>query len=138
MEIGSGRRVIDGDVSHNEATREDGEDVTAVFAVGGDSSQEAIHCGLTSSAHTSAMSNSAPGLKKHIMPQRNCFGAGKATHGVVRMWRGRAGSAVTRNRRGARGHMVLQCSRYIERWIKWTRVELTGKLSWTKSNQKPK
>jgi hypothetical protein len=32
--IGSGRRVNDGDVSHNEATREDGEVVTAVFAVG--------------------------------------------------------------------------------------------------------
>jgi hypothetical protein len=28
--------------------------------------------------------------------------------------------------------------RYIERWIKWARVEFTGKLSWTKINQKPK
>jgi hypothetical protein len=97
--------VNDGYVNHNEPTREDGEDVIAIFAVGGGSSPETIHCGLTSSAHTSAMSNSAPGLKKHIMAQRNCFGVGRATHGVVRRWRGRAGSVVTRNRRGAKGHL---------------------------------
>jgi hypothetical protein len=64
--IGSGRRVNDEYVSHNEACRQDGEDVTAVFAVGGSSIPEVIHCGLASSAHTSAMCNSAQGLKKHI------------------------------------------------------------------------
>jgi hypothetical protein len=33
--IGKSRSVNVGDVGHHEATREDGEDVTAVFAVGG-------------------------------------------------------------------------------------------------------
>jgi hypothetical protein len=82
--VGSSRRVNKGYVRHHEATREDGEDVTAVFTVGGDSIPEAIHGGHASSAHTSPMSNSAPALKKHIMAQRNCFATGRATHGVVR------------------------------------------------------
>lgn len=103
--VRSGRRVNDGDVGHNEATREDGEDVTAVVAVGRGGMAEAIHGGLASSAHTSAMSNSAPRLEKHIMAQRNCFGAGRAAHGVVRRRRGGAGPAVARNRRGTRGHL---------------------------------
>jgi hypothetical protein len=57
--VGRSRRVNDGDVGHHEATREDGEDATAVYAVGGGSVPEAILGGLASSAHTSAMSNSA-------------------------------------------------------------------------------
>jgi hypothetical protein len=103
--VGSSRRVNDGYVGHHEATMEDSEDVTVDFTVGGGSVQEAIHGGLASSAHTSAMSNSAPGLKKHIMAQRNCFGAGRATHGVVRRWRGGAGPTVTCNMWGTRGHL---------------------------------
>jgi hypothetical protein len=84
-----------GYVTNIAAAREDGKDVTAVFAVGGGSAPNAIHRGLTSSSHTITMGNLAPGLKKHIMAQRECFGVGRATHGVVCRWRGRAGLAVT-------------------------------------------
>jgi hypothetical protein len=71
--------VYDGDIGHNKIARENGEDVTAFFAVGGCSVQKAIHCMLASSAHTSLTGNVAPieaPSIKHVMVQRNCFGAG--------------------------------------------------------------
>jgi hypothetical protein len=105
--IRSSCRVNYGYVGHNEAAREDSDDVTAIFAIGWGSIPESIHGGLASSAHTSATSNSAPGLKKHIMAQHNCYGAGSRLifSDVVCRWCGRAGLAVASNRRCAMGHL---------------------------------
>jgi hypothetical protein len=73
--------VNNGYGGHHEATREDGDDVTMVFAVGRGSVAKVIRFGLTSSAHTSAIGYSVPGMEKHVIAQQNYFG--RAAHGVV-------------------------------------------------------